>query len=96
MEMARYDMPTADMGQMSPGQITPGPAAAEVYFRLGIESSTGRGGPVDLVSAHKWFNIAAAKGSRDAIRMRSEVAAEMSSGDIAEAQRAAREFLRLH
>ena len=51
---------------------------------------------MDLVAAHKWFNIAAAKGVREAIRMRSEIAAEMSVADIAEAQRAARDFLSLH
>jgi hypothetical protein len=68
----------------------------ETYLALGLQSSAGRDGAVDLVAAHKWFNIAAAKGIREAARMRSEVAAEMSAADIAEAQRAARDFLRMH
>jgi uncharacterized protein len=68
----------------------------ETYLALGLQSSAGRDGAVDLVAAHKWFNIAAAKGLREAVRMRSEVAAEMSAADIAEAQRAARDFLRMH
>jgi TPR repeat protein len=71
-------------------------AAPETYLALGLQSSAGRAGAVDLVAAHKWFNIAAAKGVREAARMRSEVAAEMSATDIAEAQRAARDFLRMH
>ena len=49
--------------------------------------------PTDLVTAHKWFNIAALKGNKEAIRLRREIAAEMSDGEIAAAQRAARDWL---
>jgi len=69
---------------------------ADGCFSLGMIYSAGAGVAVDLVQAHKWFNIAAAKGLADAARMRGEVAAEMSSAEIAEAQRAARAFLSLH
>jgi TPR repeat protein len=88
--MARHEMLSTEQGLMA------GSPSPETYLALGLQSSTGREGPVDLVAAHKWFNIAAAKGLREAARMRSEVAAEMSPSDIAEAQRAARDFLRLH
>jgi len=48
------------------------------------------------VSAHKCFNIAAMHGNKDAIRLRNEVAAEMSASEIAAAQRAARAWLTRH
>jgi uncharacterized protein len=65
-------------------------------FALGLECATGRTGKLDLVSAHKWFNIAAVRGDREAVRMRAEVACEMSAMEIAAAQRAAREWLGVH
>jgi TPR repeat protein len=58
--------------------------------------STGRSVPADLVSAHKWFNIAAMRGNGEAIRLRREVAAEMSETEISAAQRAARDWLTRH
>jgi uncharacterized protein len=58
--------------------------------------STGESTPVDMVSAHKWFNIAAMRGSREAVRHRCEIASEMSSAEIAAAQRAARTWLTRH
>lgn len=88
--MARLDMSAgmADMAQAAPN--------GETFFQLGITYSTGREVPADLVSAHKFFNLAAMKGNRDAARYRQEIAEEMSSHEIAEAQRAAREWLRTH
>jgi TPR repeat protein len=50
----------------------------------------------DLVSAHKWFNLAAARGNRSALSYRVELAREMSSDQIAEAQKLAREWLQTH
>ena len=58
--------------------------------------STGAALPADLVEAHKWFNIAAVRGNREAIRLRQEIAAEMSAAEISAAQRAARDWLALH
>jgi uncharacterized protein len=71
-------------------------AKAEEFFRLGLVCSTGESTPVDMVSAHKWFNIAAMRGSREAVRHRCEIASEMSSAEIAAAQRAARTWLTRH
>ncbi|WP_366519936.1 hypothetical protein [uncultured Croceicoccus sp.] len=60
-------------------------------FDLGVVFSTGsNGAPRDLVEAHKWFNIAAAAGHEEAAISRSEIAEEMSSREIGEAQRRAR------
>ena len=73
----------------------PGPdASGDELFRLGLLYSTGQGGaPLDLVSAHMLFNLAALKGSEEAKSYRRELSQEMSSQEVAEAQRAAREFL---
>jgi hypothetical protein len=48
---------------------------------------------VDYVAAHKWFNLAAIRGSEVAKSWRAQISAEMNSGQIAEAQRLAREFM---
>ncbi len=71
-----------------------GPAGGDMLFELGMMYSVGRDVPVDLVSAHKWFNLAVAKGNREAIRLRREIADQMSDAEIAAAQRAARDWLR--
>jgi hypothetical protein len=89
--MARYEI--AGLEGASLGQ---GNAPADMFFELGMMYSTGRSVPTDLVTAHKWFNIAAMRGSRDAIRLRVEIAAEMSEAEIATAQRAARDWLSAH
>lgn len=65
-------------------------------YELGMMYSTGHGCEYDLVAAHCWFNIAAARGDREAAQRRSELACEMSPAEIANAQRAAREWLKLH
>jgi hypothetical protein len=67
----------------------------ESYFERGLAFSA-RAGQIDLVEAHKWFNIAAAKGDRVAARHREELASEMSRDQIAAALRAAREWISRH
>ena len=66
------------------------------FFELGLAYSIGRAGQVNLVEAHKWFNIAAAQGDPAAARHREELAEEMSREEIAAALRAAREWLSRH
>jgi TPR repeat protein len=66
------------------------------FFELGLAYSTGRGGQVDLVEAHKWFNIAAARGDQSAAQHREELAGEMTREEIAAALRAAREWISHH
>jgi TPR repeat protein len=67
---------------------------ADVFYQLGILYSAGGQIPADYVTAHKWFNIAAAQGNKDAMRLRREIAEEMSETEVANAQRAARDWLR--
>ena len=69
---------------------------ADMFFKLGMMYSVGHAVPADLVSAHKWFNIAATRGHTDAVRLRREIATEMSETEVAAAQRAARDWLRRH
>jgi TPR repeat protein len=73
----------------------PGPnSTGDELFRMGLMYSTGQGGaPVDYVSAHMLFNLAAMRGSVEAKVYRKELSEEMASADVAEAQRAAREWL---
>jgi uncharacterized protein len=73
-----------------------GAGVADMLFELGMMYSVGRDVPIDLVSAHKWFNLAAAKGNAEAVRLRREIANQMSDAEIAAAQRAARDWLRLN
>ena len=67
-------------------------AAAQKFFDLGMMCATGSGA-TDLISAHKWFNLAAMHGNKQASAMRVEIAAELSENEIAAAQRAARDWL---
>ena len=89
--MARFEILDANVGPFGEG-----PAVGDMLFDLGMMYSVGRDVPVDLVSAHKWFNLAAAKGNGEAVRLRREIAAQMTDGEIAAAQRAARDWLKLN
>ena len=66
----------------------------DALFDLGVVYSTGRGGvAVDLVEAHKWFNLAALSGCTRGQQCRAEISVEMTAREIAEAQRQARAWL---
>lgn len=89
--MARFDV--------SIDRISDGSADgnnAEALFELGLMYSIGRDVEQDLVQAHKWFNLAAVRGKKEAKQYRTELASEMSKSDVAAAQRMAREWLQAH
>ena len=88
--MARYDFQEAGTGAI--GAAT----QADILFQLGMMHATGRDCEMDLVTAHKWFNIAAIKGSARAAELRGELAATMSKPEIAQALREAREWMTMH
>ncbi len=71
-------------------------AIPDVLFERGLYWASGRSGVVNLVAAHKWFNLAAVQGRTDAIQMRREVAELMSEAEIATAQREARDWMTAH
>ena len=81
---------TIDVGAAAPIEATD---IQDVLFERGLYWASGRSGIVDLIAAHKWFNLAAIKGRVDAIAMRREVAETMSDVDIAAAQRDARAWI---
>jgi hypothetical protein len=87
--MARFEILDSNVAPLGAG-----PVSGDMLFELGMMYSVGRDAPVDLVSAHKWFNLAAVKGNAEAIRLRREIANQMSEPEIAAAQRAARDWLK--
>ncbi len=85
--MARYEMIESGIGSA---------AKADILFELGLMYATGRDCEPDVVAAHKWFNIAAIKGSDRAVALRAELAAGMTKIEIAKALREAREWMTTH
>ena len=71
-------------------------AIPDVSFERGLYWASGRSGVVNLVAAHKWFNLAALKGRVEALALRREVADMMSEAEIAMAQREARAWMTTH
>ena len=68
----------------------------DAYYDLGMMYSSGtQGVDVDLIEAHKWFNLAAIGGMGRAQECRAEIADEMSAREIVAAQKAARAWLQL-
>ena len=91
--MARYELADIDGATLALINANAN-ASGEAFFELGMSYASGRSLPTDLVSAHKWFNLAAQKGHADAARMRREIATEMTDSEIGQAQRAARDWLK--
>ena len=89
-------MARADMLSMEPATYGVLVTSSDALFELGLRYSTGRDCPVDFVTAHKWFNLAALKGNMAAKEYRRELSSEMSKSEVAEAQKLAREWLRSH
>src|SRR5215212_129999 len=85
MFQGHFDLDTATPVEAS--------AIPDVLFERGLYWASGRSGVVNLVAAHKWFNLAALKGRADAIQLRREVAEMMSEVEIAAAQREARAWI---
>ena len=71
-------------------------AIPDALFERGLYWASGRSGVVNLIAAHKWFNLAAVKGCAEAGRLRREVAEMMSEVEIAMAQREARVWMTAH
>ena len=66
----------------------------DALYDLGVAFSTGSHGcTTDMIEAHKWFNVAASKGHEEAAWCRADISDEMTTREIAEAQRRARQWL---
>lgn len=81
--IANSEVPAADRGD-----------DASALYVLGIRYSTGRDVEQDLIAAHKWFNLAAMMGHEGARSCRADISSEMTTAQIAEAQRQARAWQR--
>ena len=85
--MARFEIPEDSLGAN---------AEADILFKLGIMYATGRDCETDIVAGHKWFNIAAIKGSHRAAELRAELSVQMSKADITRALSEAREWMTIN
>ena len=63
---------------------------ARAMLALGRAFAKGLGAPQDFVEAHKWFNLAAGRGSAEAVAERDALAVEMTAAERAEARALAR------
>jgi TPR repeat protein len=86
--MATVEMPVAEAIEVQ--------TDGRSLYELGVMYAAGRTVEVDRVTAHKWLNIAALRGCAEAVALRAELASEMSSAEIAAAQREARLWLSRH
>jgi len=89
--MARLDFSSRDVVEFAAQG-----GAADALFELGLMYCSGRDAPLDLVQAHKWFNLAAVRGNAEAKVYRQEISSEMTRAQVSEAQRQAREWMKLH
>lgn len=91
--MARMDMSAGLAGHTELAAQT---GAPDALFELGLLYATGRDVDMDLVTAHKWFNLAAVRGNISARTYRVELAREMTVHQISDAQKQARKWLQTH
>ena len=66
--MARFELASRDMVESAPQAGAP-----DELFALGLMYCTGRDVESNLVTAHKWFNLAALRGNAEAKRYRAEI-----------------------
>jgi TPR repeat protein len=89
--MARLDLISHGVEDNAPHGGTP-----DALFELGLNYCVGRDVDIDLIEAHKWFNLAALRGNEEAKRHRLEISKEMSRDDVSRAQKLAREWIATH
>jgi TPR repeat protein len=91
--MEEKPMAVIDMDAVADIESDARAGKANALYQLGLCYSTGQGVELDLVKAHKYFNLAAMKGLVEARLWRAELAQQMGANEIAEAQRLARLWL---
>jgi len=87
-------MAYADVQLERPEAVLTKDASCDEFYRIALIYSEGMDVAVDLISAHKFFNLAASRGHREAKLCRQEMADMMSAADIVKAQKAAREWMK--
>ena len=89
-------MPYSEMAMdVAPETGITATATAEELCKVGLAYSTGVGVDADMVQAHKWFNLAALKGSQEAKEYRQQMVDLLSSEEIKQALKSARDWLNL-
>jgi len=88
-------MPYSDVAIELPCTFITEETPAEELYHVGLVYAEGIGVDADVIAAHKWFNLAVARGFSSAKEARQEMAEQMTIEEIAEAQKAAREWMRL-
>lgn len=89
--MARFEVEGLEFVEMAAQGGAP-----DALLQLGLMYCSGRDVPLDMIEAHKWFNLAAMRGNAAARQYRQEIASEMTKSDIGLAQRRAREWMSRH
>jgi TPR repeat protein len=69
---------------------------ALAQYNLGVMYANGQGVPQDYIQASMWVNLAAAQGQEEAVKGREILTKGVTSNQIAEAQRLAREWQTQH
>lgn len=87
-------MPYSDIA-IQPEDTLGAHSAADEIYRVGLAYAAGVDVDVDIVAAHKWFNLAAVRGHDEAKVQRQEMSDMMSSDELKTALQAAREWLKL-
>ena len=87
-------MPYSDL-PIPPGAYLDADACAEDLYQAGLVCAAGIDADVDIVAAHKWFNLAASRGHEDAKMQRQEMADLLTSDEVKIALTAARDWLKL-
>lgn len=64
----------------------------QAQFQLGLIYRVGHGVPIDAGQAYKWLNLAAAAGVNQAVLVRNEIMRSLSTDQLAQAQKASREW----
>jgi TPR repeat protein len=64
-------------------------------YRAGLAYATGTGTEINLVEAHKWFNLAAVRGHEEARTQRQEMAEMLTSAEVKMALQSARDWMKL-
>ncbi len=87
--MAYSDIP------VEPGALIGAHSLPDDLYRAGLAFATGTGTEVNLIEAHKWFNLAASKGHEEAKIQRQEMADMLSTDEVKMALSAARDWMKL-
>lgn len=80
---------------VEPASLLGAHSQAEDLYRAGLAYATGTGTEINLIEAHKWFNLAAVRGHEDAKAQRQEMAEMLTSAEVKLALQAARDWMRL-